>query len=566
MESNNPAAAANAVFVGSIQDAVTVTDTTNNDDFDNDELPTPVKVLTQDAVPNLIVSAMKSNNPVTATKSNDDFDTITQHNNDHDDDDDDDINYVGDIVENNSNNQDNSNNKKEKNVDNKREEKKEEEDELPTPDKVLRQEAVPDLVASAMGSNSPVTATNSNDDFDELPTLVTVLTQEAVPNLVASAMESKILRMYDVGSRWISNRVGFVLRVVSATDTNNDHDFDNDKLPTPIKVSEELCKIVSDRYSRDEALRALGKLFKWAYTEDPEILKYFRIHGGIEKVLDFLKSTMNDSNCVGAIRMECIRIAACVISQVFFDGKDGSNKEIATNIATCAMDYEGIEILINASEEYSGGDDIPQLNALESVWTALRNSTFKEVAMKNTISKHQAIVLFDTVIDILFQLKSHDGRVVSNTLEHAFVTLNNVVRCNYVEKEHFQHTNILSKCLNVFRKDGTWGDRSEKETRAALNFFDWCRVKQLLDDVTDYEILLPFVSISLKKFPLSVSIRRCAIIFIERSCDNVNDRTTIEKAGALEALSLLLTSDGISENEKMKVRALISNIIAAAAP
>jgi hypothetical protein len=44
--------------------------------------------------------------------------------------------------------------------------------------------------------------------------------------------------------------------------------------------------------------------------------------------------------------------------------------------------------------------------------------------------------------------------------------------------------------------------------------------------------------------------------------DEVHDQRTIEKAGTIEALSSLLTTKGIDEAEKTKIRKVISKIIA----
>jgi len=48
----------------------------------------------------------------------------------------------------------------------------------------------------------------------------------------------------------------------------------------------------------------------------------------LTKVFDFIKATLNDENCVGSIRWECIRKEARVICRVCHDGEDGSNVEI----------------------------------------------------------------------------------------------------------------------------------------------------------------------------------------------------------------------------------------------
>ena len=68
---------------------------------------------------------------------------------------------------------------------------------------------------------------------------------------------------------------------VTANNNDNDDDGGQNKkeLPTPVELSQELCKIVSDRYSRDESLRTLKNLTNWAFTEDADFLKSFHIYG-----------------------------------------------------------------------------------------------------------------------------------------------------------------------------------------------------------------------------------------------------------------------------------------------
>jgi hypothetical protein len=166
----------------------------------------------------------------------------------------------------------------------------------------------------------------------------------------------------------------------------------------------------------------------WACTYDLDSLKWFDIHGGVAKVLDFLKETTKDMNCVGAIRMDCIACSTRVIWQVTCLGENGSNKDVATKIPATLMDCDGINTLIDASEEYTEGEDVPQLTAVNFIWRALRNITFKINVTKDTIA------LFDTGIDTISRLKSvpADDAFASKTLEDVFYTLANLVDENYV--------------------------------------------------------------------------------------------------------------------------------------
>ena len=171
----------------------------------------------------------------------------------------------------------------------------------------------------------------------------------------------------------------------------------DDEIPsTTFKLAGVLCSIISDRYSCDEKLRTLKKLRKWAYTHDGDFLKLFHACGGVLSVLNFLVKTMNDGNCVGVVRMKCIDDAASIIANTTYRGENNVNEDITKKIATSLVECDGINTLINASEEYSGGDDASQLEALWAVSCALQNISCKMHLMEDLIKKDQAIALFDT--------------------------------------------------------------------------------------------------------------------------------------------------------------------------
>ena len=119
--------------------------------------------------------------------------------------------------------------------------------------------------------------------------------------------------------------------------------------------------------------------------------------------------------------------------------------------------------------------------------------------------------------------------------------------------------------MDIFKKNGTWNSRSrEGLIQQAINFFDCCRYKNLLDESLDYEMILPLLVVALKQFPSNDKIRRFAVNIINRACSSeANNKKIILRSGVMEPLGLLLASDEINdEDEKNKVRTLISKIIA----
>ena len=344
----------------------------------------------------------------------------------------------------------------------------------------------------------------------------------------------------------------------------------NDELPsTTSELMEVLCSIISDRYTREEALYTLVRLSKWAKTKNGNFLRLFHACNGVLIVLNFIKKTMNDGNCVGQVRMECIEKAAQVITGVINPDKNKVNFPLAAKIAASILECDGINTLINASEEYDGREDVPELNALCLVWKALDNITAFEtdVMTEDVINKDQTIALFDTGIDVISQLKSVHGDVASEILELVFGALNNCIKFSrsYVTTKYFQDKDILAKCLEVFKMDDdgdTWTCRSENAMEATILFFYTCYSKALLDRSSDYEILLPLLVMVLKVYPSNDGIRHKAMMLIRDACSIVNDRKTIERSGAMEVLGALLASDNINEAEKRKARFLTRLITA----
>ena len=348
----------------------------------------------------------------------------------------------------------------------------------------------------------------------------------------------------------------------SSPHKNPNIDEGSNELPTPLELSKELCKIVdTDRYSRQESLCALENLNNWTLTEDPDFFKWFDIHAGAVKVLDFLTETMKDPECVGVIRFKCIENAAYVITGFCYQGEKGVNKDITTKIATTLVNYDGINTLIKASEEYTG-EDVRQLEAVHSVWLALRNIAAKKDVMVDVINTDQAIALFDAGIDVISQLKSVDGSTAAKILLQVFSVLKYIILDNYISKEYFQDEKIFSKCLEVFKHGETRTCGYEILLEYATRFFRSCHQKSLLDQSSDYEMLLPLLVICLKTFSSNHRIQRISITLLCGACDMVNGRKIVERSGVMEPLAALLASSNIRETVKNRVRATIHYISA----
>ena len=225
--------------------------------------------------------------------------------------------------------------------------------------------------------------------------------------------------------------------------SNDEEEDDDDELPTTMELSKVLCRIVDtsmDKYSREDGAATLRKIEKWLRTGDMAFLKSFLVLGAGVIVLNFLTATMNDVNCTGNNRLECIEGAALVIADAARggrkDGPQGTNRGVAMKIVTSIVEYNGVSILINASKEYIGGDNESQLAALDSVWTALWNIvTVQELE----IQEDQAIAVLATGIAVISLLESLDTTLSNGVLETISATLDGLVEQSYLTTEFCIH-------------------------------------------------------------------------------------------------------------------------------
>ena len=351
---------------------------------------------------------------------------------------------------------------------------------------------------------------------------------------------------------------------------DDDEDDDDDELPTIVELSEALCRIVdTETYSRKDGAATLRKMSIWLRTGDTDFLKSFHVLGACVKVLLFLTATMNDINCEGNDRSECISDAAMVIADAACGGVEViavANKDIVIKIVTSIVEYNGVNILINASEEYIGGEDESQLAALVYVWGALRN-IFTGPAEELEIQTEAAIAVFETGIDVMSHLKSVDTPNSNYALGNIFITLSVLVKHDYITTDYcIQNNSIISKCLDVLKKnDGTWIDRGETVTKfAIILFYRFEKEGLLVNGDSDYEILLPFLAFALKQHATNQSVRNCALEMFDVSCATIVDKTILKGSGAMESLAALLQMSNaeIDNDCKTAVGLLIGKIAA----
>ena len=174
-----------------------------------------------------------------------------------------------------------------------------------------------------------------------------------------------------------------------------------------------------------------------------------------------------------------------------------------------------------------------------------------------------------------------------------FETMCNIVRNNYISKDLFKEKDLLSLFLLTIEKEkeNSKGEKSdptntttttnyrsrsidgttiittnERLLKSATRFFELCNRKQLLDERTDYERLLPVCLYGLSTYPRNQYICKNILSLLDSACTYIIDTTQqpriVEQSGVMPILSSLLTFDDIPDTGKTKVRTIIGKIIA----
>jgi len=165
-------------------------------------------------------------------------------------------------------------------------------------------------------------------------------------------------------------------------------------------LSIELCKIVAtENYSRSEAIRALGNFCHWAYADDTVFLENFLELGGIQRVLIYLQNNSGDPLCVA--------MASKVIMACTFRTPSQKSYTIANDIVRAFAKRDGIQALLDASDEYEGENMVSQFESLRWIWAALMNITDKSSAYESSdpaTHKDQLRTVFESGLEAMAKL------------------------------------------------------------------------------------------------------------------------------------------------------------------
>jgi hypothetical protein len=344
---------------------------------------------------------------------------------------------------------------------------------------------------------------------------------------------------------------------------------DRIELPTQNEISKYLCHIDicastgHSMFCREEALVALDKLGKWAYSEDSTFFENFDTFGGVARVLYFLRSVADNETCDGVVRMKFIRKAVRLTARVCFLGVNETIMDIVKKNATNVVYVGGIETLLLASNECKAdmSNSRSTLKIVSLIWYTLSSIT---CLARDMIVHDRAYCIFICCVDIIGHLRSVTDPMTYEILCDVLDTFNNIMVVDHIDlTKEFKGKAILSKCLEIFKKDGTmFSCENDVMMSAVIDFLDTCQHKELLNEDSDQESFVYLCIIGLKEFPANDEIRKKVVKLLDGACSTIYNKKIIERAGTMVGLAPLLTSDDIDEVEKDNVRGLMRKILA----
>lgn len=204
------------------------------------------------------------------------------------------------------------------------------------------------------------------------------------------------------------------------------------------------------------------------------------------------------------------------------------------------------------------------LKASEGVWNAIMNVYCNaEAAITKTIS----MLVLDAGLQMLARIGSVDHPIAAETIANVFNTFYRITYHNYLTRDEFRQMNILTHCLDIFKRDVVTSSEGDEELlEEAISFLHGCHEKGLfVTQSADYERVLPLCVMGLREYARdNANIREWATKLLDGACSNVHKKETIMLAeGAIEALAPFLTSEDVDAAEKDVMRKLIRKIVAA---
>jgi hypothetical protein len=368
------------------------------------------------------------------------------------------------------------------------------------------------LTLTSEGAAGDATAI-SPEGADAFPTSwATATAASAIPDAVASAGHD---------SRTPTNRPATVVG-----------------LPSGPVLCRELSKFSGTRTVAIQALNTIGKWVMLSCYENRDddyatFMKLFVLYGGFPRLFDFLKSQMEDA--------ECVSKAAIVLKWSTKMSRYGAEVSKAVELSG------GNHTLLLANDEFGSGTTDAELEVVVEIWRALSNIH----ALEPKPGREQALLVVEAACDWLDKLSTiHSSDLLEVVL--CFLKKQTVVdlQCRMVIPQSV-------KALHAHRKS-LKGNRNLSSAAVSF-FFGRCCEKKGPCTTQEYEDILMFCAQALCDFPSSRKIQFYGLHLLYDICAKVK-KAKVLKSDAGVALARVLQVENLDGRTKKRAFAIMREI------
>jgi hypothetical protein len=307
---------------------------------------------------------------------------------------------------------------------------------------------------------------------------------------------------------------------------------------------EEICKAVAG--SRGEALTSLAKINGWLQAPDVAFVRELHEIGGVPHLLNFLKCNMSD--------LECVRAASGVLGNCLHAGDNGEYFVVAAAMAQQVVQRDGIHLLLLANDECTDLSSPLHVNALSSIWFAVRNVLAHKEA-RALLSKEQICEVWAFAIAHLESNCTQIQPEMKNLLlGDIFGVFEAIVEVQ--NRTDFKLIPFVENCLAALRRDD---GISENFAKSSLELFVACWEKKLISTREEFESIIPFCILSIEKNPNNQSMCVLGLRLLDKGLSKVRTGH-LEEAGILRAVSALLQDLNAEDSVKKQARQLMKAI------
>ena len=332
--------------------------------------------------------------------------------------------------------------------------------------------------------------------------------------------------------------------------------FTYDTSPTSNNIESALCVIsdVNKRYTNHEILQALTGILRWSYANNNAIdrrgfLNEFLELAGLARVLKFLLMPNNICDT------DYVEFIGKIIGNCTDPAPNYENLDITQLMAKKFVEKDGILTMLLANEEYNGGSNSRELQAVYSIWAALGNVFDYDADAIDEIKMDDLLDVLDSALATLRLLNGTiDAYWVPRIIHQVFRALQCLMRSSHskLDAGDFEGKNVFRTCLDAMKDSNNnqhW-DFNEQIWYTASLFFSGCFYQKSFatqNNDDDLKLVLSFYVEYIKEAPNN-AFKHNTFAFLRRASDVIGKAEMVRTPGLMSTIGALLDPSSTINN------------------